>query len=102
MDVELMCLHFALTPVVCYPLPRLTSCWGSLTTSTCDASVLLSVGAPRRMMSKASLDVRSRLRNGATALSPIIPSRFTTHSKRIQAGDASQPHAHGANHGNTK
>src|SRR6266550_4376545 len=90
MGVELMCLHSALTPLVCYPCPRLTSCRGSLTTFTCGASVRSFAGAPPRMMSKASLGVRNRLKSGATASSLIIRSRFTTHSKRIQVGDASQ------------
>src|SRR6266576_115917 len=63
---------------------------GSLTTFTCGASVRSFAGAPPRMMSKASLGVRNRLKSGATASSLIIRSRFTTHSKRIQVGDASQ------------
>jgi hypothetical protein len=69
--------------------PRLTSCSCSLTTFTCGALVLLSVGAPPRMMSKASSGVPNKLKSGATALSLIIRSRFTTHSRRTQVAGAS-------------
>src|SRR5262245_28712342 len=87
-----MCLRFVLILLVRYRRPRLTSCSCSLTTFTCGALVLLSVGARRRMMSKASLGVPNKLKSGATALSLIIRSRFTTHSKRTQAGGASRAH----------
>src|SRR5262249_1001189 len=97
-----MCLRSVLIPLVCYPWPRLTSCRGSLTTFTCGASVRSSVGVPARMMSTASLGGQSRLKSGATASSLIIRSRFTTRSKRIQAGDASYAHAHRTNPANTK
>src|SRR6267378_3136945 len=102
MGVELMYLHSALTPLLCYSRPRLTSCRGRLTTFTRGASVRSSAGAPPRMMSKASLGVRNRLKSGATASSLITRSRFTTHSKRIQVGDASQTHIHRTNLANTK
>src|SRR6267378_3271912 len=102
MGVELMYLHSALTPLLCYPRPRLTSCRGRLTTFTCGASVRSSAGAPPRMMSKASLGARSRLKSGATVSSLIIRSRFTTHSKRIQAGDVSKAHTLRTNLANTK
>ena len=81
---------------------RLTSCRGRLTSFTSSASVLSSAGAPARMMSKASLGVRSRLKSGATASSPIIRSRFTIHSKKLPVGDASHAHAHWTNPNNTK
>src|SRR4030095_2814145 len=97
-----MCLRSALRPLACYLLRRLTSCRDRLTTFTWRVSVLSSVAAPHRMMSKTFLGVRSRLRNAATAVSPIIPSRFTTHSKRIRVGDVSYAHADRTNPDNTR
>src|SRR5262245_14235047 len=87
-----MCLRFVLTPLVYYLRRRLTSCRGRLTTFTCGGSVLSSADAPPCMMSKASLGVPSRLKNGATVSSLIARSMFTTHSKRFRVGDVSQAH----------
>src|SRR5262245_14384896 len=85
-----MCLRFVLILLVCYPRHRLTSYSCSLTTFTRGELALLSVGARLPMTLKASLGVRGRLKSGVTASPLIIRSTFTTHSKRIQAGDASQ------------
>jgi hypothetical protein len=89
---DVLTFHFN-TAAVLSAAP-LTSCRGSLTTFTCGASARSFAGAPPRMMSKASLGVRNRLKSGVTASLLIIRSRFTTRSKRVQVGDASQAHAH--------
>jgi hypothetical protein len=82
-------LAFRLTPLVWYLPRRRTSSRGRLTTFTCGGLVLLSADAPPRMISKVFLGVRGRLKSGAMGSSLIIRSRFTTHSRRIQVGDAS-------------
>ena len=86
-------LAFRLNTAGVLSAARLTSCRESLTTFTCAASVRSSVAAAPRMISKTCLGVRNKLKSGATAPSLIIRSRFTTHSKRLQVGDASQAHA---------